>query len=68
MQPAYFRYHNHPKLVRSWAYQLQGEKGASLNLNPITQSSSDLAVIDYSRNGAESGEFTRAEINAVRKS
>ena len=66
MQPAYL--HHHPKPIRSWVYQLQGAIGGDLNLQPIIHSTSDLAVIDYSRNGAEKGEFTRAEIKSVRKS
>jgi len=66
MQPAYFQ--NYPKPIQSWTYQLQGANRSDLNLQPIIRSASSLAVIDYSRNGAERGEFTRTEIQAVRKS
>jgi len=65
MKPAYF--HNYPQPIRSWVYQLQGAKGTPLSLRPIMRSTADLAVIDYSRNGAERGEFTRSEITDVRK-
>jgi hypothetical protein len=45
--------------VDDWVYQLQGR--AELALGPIVATDYDLAVIDYSRDGSESGEFTAAE-------
>jgi uncharacterized protein (TIGR01370 family) len=54
--------------VKSWAFQLQGPNGADLDLGPIAAFPADLAVIDYSRNGGESGEFTPTETEALRQS
>ncbi len=45
--------------VDDWTYQLQGYGG---NLDTITQSQFDLAVIDYSRTGEEAGEWVASEI------
>ncbi|HJM88516.1 MAG TPA: MJ1477/TM1410 family putative glycoside hydrolase [Dehalococcoidia bacterium] len=52
--------------VQSWAYQLQGEDGADLDLAPLIASDFDLFVIDYSRDGSDEGRFTSAEISALR--
>jgi len=52
--------------VQSWAYQLQGEDGAYLDLTPLAVSDSDLFVIDYSRDGSDEGRFTSAKIDALR--
>ena len=54
------------KTVDSWIYQLQGTNGNALDLNSIESNSADLAVIDYSRDGSESGEFTATEIQELR--
>ena len=56
------------KTVDSWIYQLQGTNGNALNLNSIKSYSADLAVIDYSRDGSESGEFTATEIQELQDS
>ena len=56
------------KTVDSWIYQLQGTNGNALDLNSIESNSADLAVIDYSRDGSESGEFTATEIQELRHS
>ncbi len=52
--------------VQSWAYQLQGENDADLDLAPLVASNFELFVIDYSRDGSDEGRFTRAEIDALR--
>ncbi|MEE8584134.1 MAG: endo alpha-1,4 polygalactosaminidase, partial [Acidobacteriota bacterium] len=57
------------KAVRAWAFQLQGSDGAALDLEPIRNSApTDLAVVDYSRDGSEGGEFSGAEIQALKDS
>lgn len=54
--------------VRSWAYQLQGRDGRSLNLQPLRAFPVDLVVIDYSGDGGESGEFSRQDITRLKNS
>ncbi|PSN20454.1 hypothetical protein C7271_02090 [filamentous cyanobacterium CCP5] len=54
--------------VRNWVYQLQGVNGGSLNLQPLAAYPADLAVIDYSRDGSEGGEFSQAEIANLQRS
>lgn len=51
--------------VDDWTYQLQGYGD---NLAVLTQSRFDLAVIDYSRSGDAAGEWTPAEITALKTS
>ncbi|HPQ39933.1 MAG TPA: endo alpha-1,4 polygalactosaminidase [bacterium] len=52
-----------PAQVDDWTYQLQGYAGG---LTELTQSKFDLAVIDYSRTGDAPGEWTAAEIAALK--
>ena len=56
------------KTIDSWVYQLQGTNGNALDLDSIKSYSADLAVIDYSRDGSESGEFTATEIQELQNS
>lgn len=56
------------KTIDSWVYQLQGTNGNALDLNPLKSERADLAVIDYSRDGSEKGEFTATEIQALKNS
>ncbi len=51
--------------VRSWAYQLQGEDGDTLDLAPLAASTFQLFVIDYSRDGSDEGAFSHAELTAL---
>lgn len=46
--------------VKSWGYQLQRVQPAEIAASPY-----DLVVIDYSRNGVDSGRFTPAEVKAM---
>jgi cysteinyl-tRNA synthetase len=50
--------------VDDFVYQLQGKKGAGLDLAPIAASAHDLCIIDFSRDGTD--EFTPGEIAALR--
>jgi len=55
------------KAVRYWAFQLQGATAGSIDLIPLQNSTKvDLAVIDYSRDGSEQGEFSLDEIQALK--
>jgi cysteinyl-tRNA synthetase len=47
--------------IRSWVYWLDGPR-----LDEIATSGFELAVIDYSRDGSAAGEFSTAEIEALR--
>ncbi len=49
--------------VQSWAIQLQGAK-----IDELVASTYDVVVIDYSRDGGASGEYTFNEIKRVRES
>ena len=49
--------------ISSWVYQLQG-----IDLTAIRNTAFDLVVIDYSSDGTEQGEFTPAQIDAVKHS
>jgi cysteinyl-tRNA synthetase len=49
--------------VDSFVYQLQGSSIAPLSQTPV-----DLAVIDYSRDGSKSGEFSGSEISSIKRS
>ena len=49
--------------VNDWLYQLQ-----ELDLTAVGDTAYDLVVMDYSADGSESGEFTAAQINALRHS
>src|SRR5262249_8190656 len=48
--------------IRSWGYQLQRANPERVAASPF-----DLVVVDYSRNGTESGRFSRAEVERMRK-
>lgn len=48
--------------VKSWGYQLQKVNPAEIAASPY-----DLVVIDYSRNGIESGQYTKAEVKAMQR-
>jgi len=55
------------KVVRYWAFHLQGADGGPLDLIPLqTDTQVDLAVIDYSRDASEQGEFSSAEIQSLK--
>lgn len=55
------------KVVRYWAFHLQGVDGGPLDLIPLqTDTQVDLAVIDYSRDASEQGEFSSAEIQSLK--
>jgi len=47
--------------VASWGYQLQ-----NYNLNQLQQSSYDLLVLDYSKDGSDEEAFTFTELNTIR--
>jgi cysteinyl-tRNA synthetase len=49
--------------VSSWVYQLQ-----DIDLTAIRNTTFDLVIIDYSNDGTEQGEFTPAQINALKHS
>ncbi|MCP4269592.1 MAG: hypothetical protein GY777_29140 [Candidatus Brocadiaceae bacterium] len=49
--------------VKNWGYQLQ-----DIKLDDLTASPFDLLVIDYSRDGSDSGRFTRGDIEILKKS
>ena len=49
--------------VNDFTYQLQ-----DINLNTIEKTKFDLVIIDYSRDGSESGRFTAEEIEALKNS
>ncbi len=51
--------------VTSWGYQLQGLSGADLDPAPYAASPHDMVVVDYSRNGRDSGMFTAEEVAAI---
>ena len=54
------------KAIRYWTFQLQGTEGGALDLTPLQENSQvDLAVVDYSRDGSEQGEFSSNEIQAL---
>lgn len=48
--------------VKSWGYQLQNVDTAEIAQSPL-----DLVVIDYSRNGVDTGRYTNAEIMAMQR-
>src|ERR1700694_5081837 len=48
--------------INSWAYQLQG-----IDPDRISRSSADLIVIDYSRNGTQSGAFEPQMVAKMRR-
>jgi cysteinyl-tRNA synthetase len=48
--------------IRSWGYQLQRANPERVAASPF-----DLVVVDYSHNGTESGRFSRAEVERMRK-
>jgi cysteinyl-tRNA synthetase len=50
--------------IDDWAYVLQGDP--VLDLDPIAASAFDLVVIDYSEDGSEEGEFSPADIEALK--
>jgi cysteinyl-tRNA synthetase len=50
--------------VDDFCYQLQGKKGAPLDLAPIAASAYDLCIVDFARDGVD--EFGSAEIAALR--
>lgn len=53
--------------VNDWLYQLQGgDEG--IDLDAIKETEFDLVVMDYSRDGAEEGEFTSAQIESLKNS
>ena len=55
------------KVVRYWAFHLQGAAGGPLDLIPLQNNSQvDLAVIDYSRDASEQGEFSSDEIQTLK--
>lgn len=56
------------RAINDWCYQLQGKNGAALSLGAIGASKFDLAVIDYSADGSADGEFSAAQIAALRNS
>jgi cysteinyl-tRNA synthetase, unknown class len=51
--------------VNDWTYQLQGKRNNDIDLNDIKATAYDLAVVDYSRDGSETGEFSAAEVASV---
>lgn len=51
--------------IDDFAYQLQGY---SANLQELKDNSFDLVVMDYSFDGSESGEFSAADIQAIKSS
>jgi cysteinyl-tRNA synthetase len=54
------------RAVDDWAYQLQGDP--AIDLDALGRTAFDLVVIDYSRDGTESGEFSGGEIAALKSS
>lgn len=48
--------------IRSWGYQLQ-----HADIDRVVRSPYDLVVVDYSRNGQDSGRFSRAEVERMRQ-
>ena len=51
--------------VNDWAYVLQGDP--VLDLDAIAESAFDLVVIDYSEDGGEEGEFSREDLENLRR-
>ncbi len=54
--------------VNDWIYQLQGPDDGDIDLDALGSTAFDLVVIDYSRDGSEEGEFSAAEIAALKNS
>jgi cysteinyl-tRNA synthetase len=54
------------RVVNDWGYQLQGRRGAPLSLAAVGASRYDLVVVDYSADGGAAGEFTAAQVAALR--
>jgi cysteinyl-tRNA synthetase len=56
------------RVVADWGYQLQGRRGAALSLAALGASAYDLLVVDYSADGSAAGEFSAAQVAALRNS
>ncbi|MGC3991392.1 MAG: endo alpha-1,4 polygalactosaminidase [Chthoniobacteraceae bacterium] len=55
-------------VLSHWCYLLQGRNGTPLNPDTVTGADAQLAVMDYSADGAVDGEFTSSQIAAVKAS
>lgn len=52
--------------IADFWYRLQGLGGADLDVDELAAGDHELLIIDYSKNGLESGEFSAGEIDAIR--
>jgi len=49
----------------TWLYQLQGRNGQDLDLAALSAHGADLLVVDFSRDGSDTGAFTSQELAAA---